>query len=92
MMDCIKPSNVISKQAGKVRRRVGNRISPRTRLIIWSSVVIGLLVFVIFSPRLAPYDPYAIDLKNTLTGPSELHRLGTDYTGTDDIPDAERIF
>ncbi|MDU0939916.1 MAG: ABC transporter permease [Clostridiales bacterium] len=83
MMDCIKPSNVISKQAGKVRRRVGNRISPRTRLIIWSSVVIGLLVFVIFSPRLAPYDPYAIDLKNTLTGPSELHRLGTDYIGRD---------
>ena len=83
MMDGIKPSNLISKQARRARRKARSRISPKTRLIIWSSIVIALLVFVIFSPKLAPYDPYAIDLKNTLTGPSPVHKLGTDYIGRD---------
>lgn len=83
MLEVIKPSNLISKQARRARCKAGSRIRPKTRLIIWSGIAIALLVFVIFSPKIAPHDPYAIDLKNTLRGPSDIHRLGTDYIGRD---------
>jgi peptide/nickel transport system permease protein len=46
--------------------------------------VIGLLVLVaIFAPLLAPYDPNAIDLGDTLAPPSSEHWLGTDASGRD---------
>ena len=47
--------------------------------------ILVLLVFVlsIFAPRVAPYDPSKIDIKNILVGPSWSHPLGTDDLGRD---------
>lgn len=52
-------------------------------------VVFGLLVIVVMTvialigPSLAPYDPYATNLRIALQGPSAAHWLGTDYVGRD---------
>jgi peptide/nickel transport system permease protein len=51
---------------------------------IAGGVVIGLLVLVaVIAPLIAPYDPNAIDLGNTLAPPSSEHLLGTDASGRD---------
>ena len=47
-------------------------------------VVIAVLVLVaVFAPLIAPYDPNAVDLGNTLAPPSSEHLLGTDASGRD---------
>lgn len=49
----------------------------------------GLLLVLLFSvvavvgPRLAPYDPYAVDVTKALAGPSPTHLFGTDELGRD---------
>lgn len=49
-----------------------------------SLVFLVLLVTVaVAAPLLAPYDPLATDLRNTLQGPSATHLLGTDSLGQD---------
>jgi peptide/nickel transport system permease protein len=52
------------------------------------AVIGGLLVLIvfvlsIFAPKVAPYDPSKIDIKNILAGPSVSHPLGTDDLGRD---------
>jgi len=37
----------------------------------------------IFAPLVAPFDPIALDLKNTLKPPSVVHLMGTDHLGRD---------
>lgn len=60
-----------------------------TRFMGSSSAMIGLCLLVImvfcavFAPALAPYDPYASDLPNSLKPPSAAHLLGTDELGRD---------
>ena len=57
------------------RRESWRRSSPR---------VIALLVLVaILAPLIAPNDPNAVDLGNTLADPSKAHLLGTDASGRD---------
>ncbi|MGW0659820.1 ABC transporter permease [Streptodolium elevatio] len=47
-------------------------------------VVLALLVLLaVFAPLLAPYDPNAINLKNSLAGSGPDHWLGTDQSGRD---------
>ena len=46
-------------------------------------VICGLLAISLLAPVLAPYDPYEVDLKNRLEGPSREHPLGTDELGRD---------
>jgi peptide/nickel transport system permease protein len=49
-------------------------------------IVLGVLVLIIlalFGPRLAPYDPVDIQLKEKLTPPGQAHWLGTDHLGRD---------
>ena len=41
------------------------------------------MLVAIFAPLLAPYDPNAVDLGNTLAPPSSEHLLGTDASGRD---------
>ncbi len=54
-------------------------------------VILGLifvfsgLIAAIFSPALAPYDPYKQNLENRLTQPSPVHLLGTDVLGRDTL-------
>lgn len=48
------------------------------------AALLALFVFVaLFAPRLAPYDPAAIDLYHRLAPPSHLHWFGTDELGRD---------
>ena len=55
-------------------------------LVVFGMVVILLLIVVaIFAPLLAPYDPYELDLGNTLSQPSKAHLLGTDALGRDTL-------
>ena len=42
--------------------------------------MLGVIFFMQFFP---PYDPYQIDVKNIMRGPSAEHLLGTDYLGRD---------
>jgi peptide/nickel transport system permease protein len=47
--------------------------------LIWLLMV----VFAIFAPQLAPYDPLEADFAAVRSGPSSLHWLGTDQLGRD---------
>jgi len=59
------------------------------RFMASSSAMIGLCLLIVmvfcavFAPVLAPYDPYASDLPNSLQAPSVAHLLGTDELGRD---------
>ncbi|WP_236637978.1 nickel transporter permease [Mangrovicoccus ximenensis] len=47
-------------------------------------IVLGFLIATaLLGPLLAPYDPYAQDLQNTLQAPSTAHWFGTDELGRD---------
>lgn len=46
-------------------------------------VLVLLVVCAVFAPLIAPYDPNAINLKNSLAGSSADHWLGTDQSGRD---------
>ena len=43
----------------------------------------AILLFALFAPVIAPYDPTHIDTKNILTAPSSSHIFGTDTLGRD---------
>lgn len=54
------------------------------KLTFISLVLIILLVFIaIFAPIIAPYNPYAQNLKDRLLSPDFIHILGTDELGRD---------
>ena len=55
----------------------------RTRLIVFGTLAILLLLISIFARQLCPYDPYAQDLSQALRAPSAEHLLGTDRYGRD---------
>ncbi|MFE7934193.1 ABC transporter permease [Streptomyces sp. NBC_00080] len=56
----------------------------QNRLAVVGLVIVTLLVLVaVFGPWLAPQDPSAQDLMNTLAGPSAQHWMGTDALGRD---------
>ena len=54
-------------------------------------VVFGLIIVIIFlvtaafGPLFSPYDPVAMELRNTLASPSGEHLLGTDEYGRDTL-------
>lgn len=78
---------------------VGKKTSPLLRwlqLLLQSKtgtsgfiIVVSIILIAIFAPQLAPYDPSAIDVANTLKPPSWMtggqvqHLLGTDNLGRD---------
>jgi len=48
------------------------------------AVIVALLIIVaILAPLLAPFDPYELDMANTLAAPSMAHWMGTDEFGRD---------
>lgn len=53
--------------------------------LFWVAVIVLalLVLFAIFAPLLAPYDPLSIDLSNVLQGSTSEHLLGTDQAGRD---------
>ncbi len=50
---------------------------------IGGSIVLLLLLTALFAPIIAPYDPYAIDVRERLLEPSFAHPFGTDDLGRD---------
>jgi peptide/nickel transport system permease protein len=46
-------------------------------------IVLSLVFVAVFAPFIAPYEPSAQDLDNTLAGPSADHPFGTDNSGRD---------
>lgn len=58
-------------------------IRSNTLATVGFAIVAGLVFVALFAPMLAPYDPSAQDLGNTLASPSADHLLGTDNTGRD---------
>jgi len=62
---------------------------PPTTRRIRMSALFGIIVIVfsimvaVFASILAPYDPNAVDLSSSMSGPSAAHLLGTDGAGRD---------
>lgn len=70
-------------------RWVPSRRSLIVRLLTIPGALVGLITVIIFvmmamfSPALAPYDPYRINLEETFEPPSLAHPFGTDNLGRD---------
>lgn len=62
------------------------RVFFSRKVVLFGSVIIGFMVLIaIIGPWIAPYDPYATNLRETLRGPSAAHWLGTDAVGRDTL-------
>ena len=66
-----------------IRKQKVKRTTVKTRLIIFGTLAMVLLIGSIFSSHLTPYDPYLQDLSNAKAAPSMEHLLGTDRYGRD---------
>jgi peptide/nickel transport system permease protein len=65
------------------RRRWIPTIDAPAAALAGGIVILALVLVAILAPFLAPYDPNAVDLSNTLAPPSSEHLLGTDASGRD---------
>jgi peptide/nickel transport system permease protein len=79
-------AEAVFESAPQVRR--SPRFLRRARTSPWAmrvgvTIVIIYVLVAIFAPVLAPYDPLAQDVMNSLAGPSREHLLGTDGLGRD---------
>ena len=64
-------------------RQPSIRRGVRTRLVIFGTLALLLILFSAFSAYLTPYDPYLQDLSQAKAPPSAEHLLGTDRYGRD---------
>ncbi|MER5727926.1 ABC transporter permease [Streptomyces sp. NPDC002138] len=68
-------------QWGEIRHRfLANKLA-----VVGLALVLGLFAVAIFAPLIAPHDPMAQDLTNTLQTPGGEHLLGTDALGRDQL-------
>jgi peptide/nickel transport system permease protein len=81
----VSPAAVLAAPAVTVTRRykAARQLARRPAAIAALAVVLGFIVAAIAAPRLAPYDPNAIDYRALRKPPSAVHRLGTDEVGRD---------
>lgn len=66
-----------------VRKQKIHKNHVKTRLIIFGTLALLLIICSYFSEYLCPYDPYIQDLSNAKAAPSAAHLLGTDRYGRD---------
>lgn len=64
-------------------RRWMPRLPGSVGFIVGGTIIVLLLIVALFAPLLAPHDPNAISLSETLSGFSSNHPLGTDSAGRD---------
>lgn len=64
-------------------RRWLPRLPGSAGFVIGGTIIVLLLIVALFAPLLAPHDPNAISLSETLAGFSKSHPLGTDSAGRD---------
>lgn len=69
----------IAVRHGWIKFRSASQGAPKFSLLVLAVAVMWAL----FAPTLAPYDPIAADLSNILSPPSASHLLGTDHLGRD---------
>ena len=65
---------------GAVSRFLANRAAAGAALVLLTAATAAMA-----APWLAPHDPLAVDLMNTLAPPSAAHPLGTDHLGRDTV-------
>jgi peptide/nickel transport system permease protein len=65
------------------RYKAARQLARRPAAIAALAVVLGFIVAAVAAPRLAPYNPNAIDYRALRKPPSTAHRLGTDEVGRD---------
>ena len=83
MAGSIPASELAERRAGGLRWKVVRR-AARARMAPFGAFVVVLAVLVaLAAPLVAPYDPLAQDLGNTLARPNRVHVLGTDNVGRD---------
>ena len=66
-----------------VRRSFVKRLLRQPATVLAIAWLLLMLVFAVFAPAIAPYDPNANDVPNRLAGISAEHWLGTDALGRD---------
>ncbi len=66
-----------------VRGQKVKKSGIKARLLFFLSLVAILLLVTLFADKLAPYDPYAQDLSQSMLPPSAEHWMGTDRYGRD---------
>lgn len=67
------------------RRLTAHLLLRRGLFMFGASVIVLLVLVAVFAPLVAPYDPYAPDMQNSLAPPSADHWLGTDALGRDTL-------
>lgn len=82
----MSPAELLSARLEQRRALRSRSIRPwyRNGALMAGIVIVGTLVLIaVLAPLLAPYDPIAQDLRNSLAAPSAEHWLGTDKFGRD---------
>lgn len=65
------------------RRRIFPNLAGHTSLIIGASIIVALVLIGLLAPVIAPHDPNAMNLAQSLGGISSSHPLGLDQSGRD---------
>ena len=77
----------VSRGIGSIRKTFNKGSSGKKKAArnfkIWLIITLSMLGVIFFMQFFPPYDPYQIDVKNIMRGPSAEHLLGTDYLGRD---------
>ena len=68
---------------GTVRKQTLRKNTVKTRLIIFGTLAVILIVCSFFSEYLTPYDPYLQNMDIAKQAPTSAHPLGTDRYGRD---------
>ncbi|MFD1910614.1 ABC transporter permease [Halodurantibacterium flavum] len=79
-------SELATSASARRPRRAGRAFGILARdrgAMIGLGIILALVVVAVFAPVIAPYDPKAQSLLNTLRPPSTVHWLGTDDYGRD---------
>jgi peptide/nickel transport system permease protein len=66
-------------------RRMRRVFFSRKVVVVGLIIIVVLIITAIFAPFIAPYDPYEINLGQTLVQPGREHPLGTDFIGRDTL-------
>ena len=64
-------------------RRFFRVMTSRWLVVFGMVVIVLLLLMAIFAPLISPYDPYKVNLQDSLQQPSTHHWMGTDEMGRD---------
>ena len=76
-------ADVISRAPARRRREFGKVLRQPWTLVVGAAILGLIVVLLLLTPWIAPYDPAQQDLTQRLAAPSAAHWLGTDQLGRD---------